>query len=278
MQMKTLYVSDLDGTLFNTEKALTPATVQLLNECIRRGALFAVATARMPYGCDRRLEALRLSAPSVLTNGVFLYDFEAKRYLSAETIPDEAAHRVLDVFARHNVKVFLYTFADGQIGIHYNDPALTGQTQYYSRRALESCAAVTMEPDLGAQISGGSAFYFACTGAREALEPVVSAVDALDGVSCAFYLNIYNGLYCVEVFSHRASKRNALTRLKTMLGCDELVVFGDNLNDLSMFEIADRSYAVANALDIVKERATGTIGSCNEDGVARFLKAELLSG
>ena len=140
MQMKTLYVSDLDGTLFNTEKALTPATVQLLNECIRRGTLFAVATARMPYGCDRRLEALRLSAPSVLTNGVFLYDFEAKRYLSAETIPDEAAHRVLDVFARHNVKVFLYTFADGQISIHYNDPALTGQTQYYSRRALESCA------------------------------------------------------------------------------------------------------------------------------------------
>lgn len=276
--MKTLYVSDLDGTLFTTEKTLTPATVQLLNECVRRGALFSVATARMPYGCDQRLEALRLSAPGVLTNGVFLYDFETKTYLSAETVPDEAARQVLEVFARHGVKVFLYTFADGQIAIHYNDRALTAQTQYYSRRALESCALVALEPELETQVSGGNACYFACTGTKEELEPLVGDLEALDGVSCAFYLNIYNGLYCIEVFSHRASKRNALLRLKDMLGCDELVVFGDNLNDLSMFEIADRSYAVANALDVVKERATGTIGSCNEDGVARFLKAELLSG
>lgn len=275
--MKTLYVSDLDGTLFTTEKTLSLATIQLINECVRRGALFSVATARMPYGCDTRLEALRLSAPGVLTNGVFLYDFERKAYLAAETLPDEAARRVLEVFAGHGVKVFLYTFGAGQIGIHYNDRALTAQTQYYSKRALESCSVVELEPDLPALVSGGNACYFACTGPREELEPLVADLEALDGVSCAFYLNIYNGLYCIEVFSSRATKRNALVRLKEMLGCGELVVFGDNLNDLSMFEVADRSYAVANALDAVKERATGVIGGCNEDGVARFLKEELLS-
>jgi len=278
MQMKTLYVSDLDGTLFTTKKTLTDTTIQLLNKCIQQGALFAVATARMPYGCDYRLKALRLNTPSVLTNGVFLYNFETKEYLSVETIPDEAAHQVLNAFAQHNVNVFLYTFADEQISIYYNDPALTAQTQYYSDRALESCSTVVLEPDLSARVSGGNVCYLACTGPREALEPVVQTIQALEGVSCAFYLNIYNGLYCVEVFSEHASKKNALARLKTMLGCDEIVVFGDNLNDLSMFEIADRSYAVENALDVVKEQATGTIASCNEDGVARFMQAEILGG
>lgn len=278
MRMKTLYVSDLDGTLFTTKKALSGTTVQLLNECIRQGALFAVATARMPYGCDYRLEELQLNIPSVLTNGVFLYNFATKEYLSAETIPDGAAHRVLEAFARHGVNVFLYTFANKQISIYYNDPALTAQTQYYSSRALESCAAVELEPDLGSRVSGANACYFACTGPREELEPVVQAIQALEGVSCAFYLNIYNGLYCVEVFSERASKKNALIRLKAMLECGEIVVFGDNLNDLSMFEIADRSYAVENALDAVKAQATGTIASCDEDGVARFMHAEILGG
>lgn len=276
--MKTLYVSDLDGTLFTSKKALTDTTISLLNECIAQGALFAAATARMPYGCDYRLKPLHLNVPSVLTNGVFLYNFQTREYLSAETIPAAAARRVLDAFARQNTGVFLYTFDAGQISIYYNDPALTEQTQYYSEKALESCRRVEFQPDLAAQIQGDNACYLACTGTEEALEPVRRAVEQIEGVSCAFYLNIYNGLYCIEVFSHNASKKNALRKLKTRLGCDELVVFGDNLNDLSMFEIADRSYAVENALDVVKQQATSVIPSCDEDGVAHFLHTEVCGG
>lgn len=276
--MKTLYVSDLDGTLFTSKKALTDTTTALLNECIDRGALFAVATARMPYGCDYRLKPLHLNIPSVLTNGVFLYNFETREYLSAETIPDRAARQVVDAFARQNTGVFLYTFEEGQISIYYNDPALTEQTQYYSDKALESCRTVALQRDLAARIQGDNVCYLACTGTKAALEQVSRTVERIDGVSCAFYLNIYNGLYCLEVFSQAASKKNALRKLTAQLGCDELVVFGDNLNDLSMFELADRSYAVENALDEVKHQATSVIPSCDEDGVAHFLHAEVCGG
>lgn len=276
--MKTLYVSDLDGTLFTSKKALTDTTTTLLNECIAQGALFAVATARMPYGCDYRLKPLHLNVPSVLTNGVFLYNFETREYLSAETIPAAAARQVVDAFARQNTGVFLYTFDAGQISIYYNDPALTGQSQYYSEKALENCRTVELRQDLAAQIQGDNVFYLACTGTEEELAPVRQAVEQIEDVACAFYLNIYNGLYCIEVFSHKASKKNALHKLKALLGCDELVVFGDNLNDLSMFEIADRSYAVENALDVVKQRATHIIPSCDEDGVAHFLHTEVCGG
>ena len=59
-----------------------------------------------------------------------------------------------------------------------------------------------------------------------------------------------------------------------MLNYDELVVFGDNWNDVPMIEIADRSYAPENALEEIKDMVTGVIPSCNEDGVARFLSEE----
>ena len=55
---------------------------------------------------------------------------------------------------------------------------------------------------------------------------------------------------------------------------DEIVVFGDNLNDISMIEIADRSYAPENALPEVKQIVNRVLLDCDHDGVANFLAEE----
>ena len=81
--MSTLYISDLDGTLFNREKKISSYTASVLNSCIKKGMKFAVATARMPYGCDYRLKEINLNTPGILTNGVFLYDFQEKKIIDA---------------------------------------------------------------------------------------------------------------------------------------------------------------------------------------------------
>ena len=61
-----------------------------------------------------------------------------------------------------------------------------------------------------------------------------------------------------------------------MIGCDELIVFGDSLNDIPMFEIADKSYAVMNANDKLKQIATKTIGYNYDDSVAlKLLEIEI---
>ena len=63
-------------------------------------------------------------------------------------------------------------------------------------------------------------------------------------------------------------------KLKEMIHSDEIVVFGDNFNDLSMIELSDRSYAPTNALPEVKEQVTEVLGDCDHDGVAEFLEKE----
>ena len=68
-----------------------------------------------------------------------------------------------------------------------------------------------------------------------------------------------------------ASKSRAIAQLKKLLGCDKLVVFGDAINDLDMFQIADEAYAVENACPELKEAATAIIAANDEDGVARWL-------
>lgn len=68
-----------------------------------------------------------------------------------------------------------------------------------------------------------------------------------------------------------ATKANAAKQLKDLLKCDRIVSFGDAVNDTALFDVSDEAYAVSNAAEILKERATGIIGSNDDDGVAKFL-------
>ena len=84
--------------------------------------------------------------------------------------------------------------------------------------------------------------------------------------------DIYSDAPQCELSSEKATKANAALELKSMLGCDKLVVFGDNLNDISMFSVADECYATSNAVPELKEIATAVIDSNDDDGVARWLE------
>lgn len=274
--MSTLYISDLDGTLFNSDKKVSDYSTSVINQCIEKGMQFSVATARMPYGCDYRLQKLDIRTPGILTNGVFIYDFDKKEYLHAETIDKSAALEVVRAFRNHGKSCFMYVLKNNQIDIYYGEEALKSQTQYYSDRALQQCGKVELTYDYEKEINGGDVFYFALTGTKEELEPVQKSVNEILGVSCAFYLNIYNQMYCLEIFSNKASKKNALLKLKNILQVEEVVVFGDNYNDVPMIEVADRSYAPANALDEIKNMVTGVLDDCNHDGVAKFLEKEVM--
>lgn len=274
MGKKVLYVSDLDGTLLNSDKKISENTANILNLCIEKGMKFAVATARMPYGCDYRLKAIHMDTPGILTNGVFLYDFKNEKVISAEEIPSDSAEKAIRAFQDTGLSCFVYTYEEDGISIWYGDERLEKQTQYYSEQALKKCKSVRLVGNMEEVPAQGRIVYITYTGEKDVLEPICQKLDRIEHLSYSFYLNIYNGWYCLEIFSDTASKKNALKKLVRMMECEELVVFGDNLNDLSMIEIADRSYAPENALLEVKQVVTEVLADCDRDGVARFLKDE----
>ncbi|MSC86398.1 HAD-IIB family hydrolase [Eubacterium sp. am_0171] len=272
--MSTLYISDLDGTLLNKEKKISERSKRILNDCIREGMKFSIATARMPYGCDYRLKDINLQIPGILTNGVFLYDFNKKQYISAESIEPKCATDVIELLEEHLISCFVYVYYQGGIHIYYGKEELRRQTQYYSDRALEECKEVRLVQNLRETAKNGEVVYITYSGEKSMLEPISEALKRMEGIHHSFYLNIYNGLYCLEIYSSRASKKAALLKLKTYVDCNEVVVFGDNWNDVPMIEIADRSYAPDNAIEEIKQMVTGCIAGCNDDGVARFLREE----
>ena len=89
--------------------------------------------------------------------------------------------------------------------------------------------------------------------------------------------NFYSpGWYWLTVHDQRATKDQAIRRMMSLYQLEDhrLVVFGDNLNDIPMFEVADRAYAVENSVEGLQKYATGFIGSNHDDAVVRFIEQE----
>ena len=77
-----LFVTDLDGTLLNSNKEVSIKSIEILNKLIDDGVNFTVATARTPATVVDLLQDVNLKLPAVLMNGVLLYDIKEEKYSS----------------------------------------------------------------------------------------------------------------------------------------------------------------------------------------------------
>lgn len=99
-----------------------------------------------------------------------------------------------------------------------------------------------------------------------------------DSCSVSAYPDIFNqSIGILEIYAPGVSKASAIKRLRRDTGASRLTVFGDNLNDIPMMEIADVAVAVDNALPQVKAAADIVIGPNTEDSVARYILADVMN-
>ena len=72
--MKTLYVSDLDGTLLRSNQSLSDYTIQTLNKLVENGMVFSYATARSYVTSQKVTKGLNAKIPLIIYNGAFIID------------------------------------------------------------------------------------------------------------------------------------------------------------------------------------------------------------
>ncbi len=79
--MKTLYVSDLDGTLLRSDQKTSKYTNRIVNQLVENGMLFSYATARSYYTAHKVTAGMTAAFPTVLYNGVFVQDNATREML-----------------------------------------------------------------------------------------------------------------------------------------------------------------------------------------------------
>ena len=258
---------DLDGTLNNDAKEITPRTREALLKVQERGVTVVLASGRQAPGLAREAAALDLSKHHGLLlsyNGGRIEDATTHEILFDRSLPNELAVR----FLRHLEKFSVSPVVD-------NGKAILTTCAYHYKVQDES-RNNNMEIEIVDNIAdaiesqGVSPVKILTAAQNETLVPLLPYIregftEEMDFVQSApwFYEGTAKGV----------SKSESLRRVCERLGIApaEVMAFGDAQNDLSMLDFAGYGVAMGNACEELKAMADEVTLSNNEDGIAASL-------
>lgn len=272
MKNKTLYISDLDGTLLNSDKEISKYTMDIINACIEKGMYFSIATARTAASSVKILSGLNINIPVILMNGVVIYDIQQHKYIKTEKISEQTANAILYILNKHDISGFMYAISNDKLITYYENLHTEALRDFYDERVMKYYKSFEQVDSFLNKTKRSSIIYFSLIDEYERLSMVLKDLKDQPDIDMVLYKDIYTeNLWYLEVYSINASKYNAVRYIREYYNFDKIIGFGDNLNDIPLFKACDECYAVSNAVYELKEKATGMIADHNSDGVARFI-------
>ena len=270
---RTLYVSDLDGTLMKNDETLSLHTVQIINDLVEHGLAFTYATARSIESARTITGELRLKLPAITRNGAVIADNATGKHLEKAVFCEREVNLLKELLLELPRYGFVSCFIGEEMHRLYvegsHSPELQGYLDYYEKDPMVRPAANLSE------LFCGTPGYVTMIGPKDEIAVLYKRVKEYPHWESLFQKDTYRDEYWLEICPQNCTKAKTIKKVQEQLGYDRLVVFGDGLNDISMFKVADECYAVGNALAELKQIATGIIGNNDNDAVAEFLKQRM---
>jgi Cof subfamily protein (haloacid dehalogenase superfamily) len=264
-----LVITDVDGTLVTTEKALRPSAVAAVRKLRDRGIGFTICSSRPPFGLRTMRDALQIELPFGGYNGGSIVEPDLT-VIEQVCIPPDVARKAVDIFHQNGVSTWVFVGNEWVIldrngdhvdhEIHTIDVPPTVVDAYTDHHfsAVGKIVGASNNHDLIAQV-----------------EKIMQ--EALGHSAHAARSQAY---YC-DVIAPGISKGRIVELLGERLGLerDEIAVLGDMHNDLDMFAASGFPIAMGNAPDAVKAKAKASTVATNDqdgwaEGIDRFVLAD----
>ena len=262
---------DLDGTLLGPGAMLSDRTIRAVKKCLQRGIQIIIATGRAIEAAERFRQSLGAEGPMIYFNGAVVADMPGAKILNSAMLDSKAAEFCIDLAREMGVFFQIYFHADERPGgtLLLSEFDCPEREMYYKHTGI-----LTELGDLKEALQRYGTK--GCIKTMFLVEPDVQAVlrprliEAL-GESVYVVQTLWNFL---EVMDVKASKGKGLKFVMDRLSfkSEEVIAFGDEENDLPMFEAAGFFVAPLNGKETVKAKADLIAGSNAEDGVAVFLE------
>lgn len=260
-----LIAIDLDGTLIGETLAISAQDSAAISASQAAGNVICLASGRLFAASRPFATQLGLHGPIIALQGAAAYELSSEQRLFCTPLAVPTALRAYDDLRRRGFHLQLY-YGDSLYLDTLNDAA-----RYYLKI---SRVEPVMVPDLRALLTGsapaqaGPIKLLGIASQELVSETIPTLAEAFDGSA-----NVFRSLpVFLEVTDPHATKGDALRRVANLLGIDmsATAAIGDSDNDVSMFEAARQSFAVANATEAAK-RAAGVVVSALGSGVADAL-------
>lgn len=259
-----LIAVDMDGTLLNDEKEITPKTLEALQLVREKGMLLTICTGRNITGIEKFMKLLKPDGPVICNNGAIIMSPDGRETLFNCTMDRSDARRVYNQGIKLGATLLIWCQ-----NVFYTNEL---NERSYGYKKYSGMEPVLLE-DFDRLNEKGITKILYCN------DPVI-----VDG----YLKNIEeltegdfpgNTTFCkslpffLEFFNNRVSKGKALEFVAGHCGIpmEEVIAFGDGMNDYPMIEKAGLGVAMGNACEALKRAADATTEDNNHDGIAGFL-------
>lgn len=262
MNIKLIAV-DIDGTLVNKEKEITPITKKAIFDFMKDKGNFVIASGRPIKGIKRYVEELNLTEYNsylISYNGSLIYDVKNGKPILERYITRDKAHEVIKAADKLGVAVTTYK----------GDTAYTqyARDKYFKLETSINRLKVEYVDDLIAAVTFDVPKLL-ITGEPEILEKAeIKLKDMIKDV------NIFRSEpFFLEIVPNDVNKGSSLELLCNYLNIpiESSMACGDGYNDISLVESAGLGIAMKNAQKPVLECADYVTDSNNEDGVGKVI-------
>lgn len=255
-------ISDLDGTLLNSEHKISDYTKKVIKSIIDSGVKFFIATGRHHTDVLAIKKILDLDTIMITSNGARVHD-EEDREILARDLPLSISRKIIDIELNNEIHTNLYA----------GDKWYTEQEAEWTKEFhTESGFTYTLADFKDLKNTKITKFFY--------LHEDPKVMEELEKQFNKLYpdqLNVTMSLpVCLEVMAKDVSKGTAIVEVLKLenIKIEETIAFGDGLNDLEMLKLVGKGFIMENGSQTLKEILPhlDIIGNNSDDGVAKKLE------
>lgn len=268
-----LIAIDIDGTLLNSQREITPRTLRAIEKAITAGKRVALCTGRSLQSARAIAEQTHPEAILIFHSGALILETLNGPLLKAVNLPRALAFEIILYFKEKGYDPLVYESVPEGLHFWYEPPRSDNEWQ---RRYIQGSGPRARQ--IG-DLSGApfvDPAQVAIAGSEEAIIRMRALLnDRWPGIGVILSRSTLGGVnWFMEVVPAQVSKAQGLAVIGTAYGIDpkEMIAVGDNFNDLDMIEYAGLGVAMGNAPEAVKESADFVAPSNDEEGVAYVIE------
>lgn len=267
-----MFITDLDHTFLRSDLSISNFSSDTWNQKTQT-SLMTIATARSFQKSKELLKNVAINAPMILLDGAVIISPEGK-IIDLKTIGKEIGDAIVEVGLQFDIDPFIIGMKDKNLNEAFLYPRRLNPYQKDVLKGYKDDPRMQFNPNNRTMEQNLKIVYF---GSKVQLTPLYEAIQKRFNTEIEAKLSPekYGGGYFLTLLHPEGDKAHALQKVMDYLERDpqNITVFGDSINDIGMFKLAETAVAVSNALDEVKAVANVVLPHSNdEDGVARYLE------
>lgn len=266
--MYKMIALDMDGTLLNTEKNISKATYDAIQNAKNKGVKVVLATGRPVKGIHKYLNELDLINDddyAVAFNGAIVQTTKSEKIIAKNLLDIKDAELLYELSKTLNVNIHALT----------NDACITPKISKYSLVEAEMNSIPINELDFTNLAKDTTIVKVMFIDEENILD---KAIKKIPKEFYDKYTVVKSSPYFLEFLNKKVSKGIGVKLLAENLGIDmkDVICVGDHENDIEMIKYAGLGVAMENAINELKVVANFITKSNDEDGVAHVINKFIL--